>query len=83
MTPSTHRSKAGNGKRLGEYVRHLVVGSDFDESHVPILNRLMRKMLADVDVLGTLASADDMDSPFDARPATPCCPCRLGCHRLV
>ena len=27
----------------------------------------MSKMLADVDVLSTLASADDMVSPFDAR----------------
>ena len=34
---------------------------------MPILNSLMSQMLVDVDVLGTLASADDMVSPFDAR----------------
>ena len=45
----------------------MVVGSNFDESHVSILNHLMSKMLADVDVLSTLASADDVVSPFDAR----------------
>ena len=44
----------------------MVVGSNFDESHVPVLNSLMGKMLADVDVLGTLASADDVVSSFDA-----------------
>ncbi len=43
----------------------MVVSSDFEESHVPILNSLMRKVLADVGVLGTLASADNMVSPFD------------------
>ena len=37
---------------------------------MPILNSgLLSKMLADVDVLGTLASADNMVSPFDARRA--------------
>ena len=33
---------------------------------MPILNSLMIKMLADVDVLSTLASADNVVSPFDA-----------------
>ncbi len=45
----------------------MVVGSNFDESHVPILNSLMSKMFSDVDVLATLASADNMVFPFDAR----------------
>ena len=45
----------------------MVVGSNFDESHVPILNRLMSKMLVNVDVLVALSSADDKVSPFDAR----------------
>ena len=31
------------------------------------LNHLMGEMLADVDVLGTLTSADHVVSPFDAR----------------
>ncbi len=45
----------------------MVVGSNVDESHAPILNSLISKMLTDVDVLGTLAFADDMVAPFDAR----------------
>ena len=44
----------------------MVVGSNFDESHVSILNSLMSKMLADVDVLSTFASADNVVSPFNA-----------------
>ena len=70
MTPSTHRSKAGTGNVLVS-IRHLVVGSNFDALHVPILNSLMSKVLADVDVLGTLASAHNMVFPFDA-----CCTVR-------
>ncbi len=40
---------------------------DADELHVAILDNLMSKMLADVNVLGVLPAADDIVPPFYTR----------------
>ncbi len=52
---------------LGEDIGQLSGGVDLDETHLPILDHFMREMLADVDVLRPLTSADNMVAPFDAR----------------
>jgi hypothetical protein len=52
---------------LGEDVRYLLGGVDFDQAHHPILDVFMRKMLAEVNVLSAFTSPDDMVAPFDAR----------------
>jgi hypothetical protein len=54
-------------QQLGEDVRELLEGVDFDQVHHPILDGFMRKMLAEVNVLGAFPSSDDVVAPFDAR----------------
>ncbi len=56
------------GQRLGEDVCQLItrrLGYP-DETHVTVLDYFVCEVFADVDVLGTLASADNMVPPFDA-----------------
>ena len=57
----------GIRQRLGEQIGQLLRSIHLDQSHLTILDGLVREVLADVDVLGTLASADDVVPPFDAR----------------
>ena len=52
---------------LGEDVRELLRRRDPEQAEMSVLNGLMRKMLADVDVLGTLSPTDDVIAPLDAR----------------
>jgi hypothetical protein len=40
---------------------------NLDQTHLPVLYGLVRKMLADIDVLGPLAPPDHMVPPLDAR----------------
>ena len=47
------------GQRLFKAIRKLVSGINLDEAEVSGLDGLVRKVLADVDVLSTLPSADD------------------------
>ena len=54
-------------ERLGEDVGELEGRVDLDEPHLLPLDHFMGEVLADVDVLGTLASADHVVSPLDAR----------------
>ena len=54
-------------KSLGEDVCQLLRGVDSDQAKVTILNRLVGKVLPDVNVLCTLTAADDVVAPFDAR----------------
>ena len=58
-----------HGRRQGlrEDVCKLIRGRYRDELEMSILNGLMCEMLPDVNVLGTLASTDDVVTPFDAR----------------
>ena len=51
---------------VGQDVLKLVCGRDTDYMHVAILDRLVREVLADVDVLGTFTTSDDVVAPFDA-----------------
>ena len=51
---------------LGEDVRELLRRRDPEQAEMSVLNGLTR-MLADVDVLGTLSPADDVVAPLDAR----------------
>ena len=53
-------------QRLGEDVGQLVIRRDPDETHVSVLDHFISDVLADVNVLGTLTSADYVISPFDA-----------------
>ncbi len=52
---------------LGEDVCKLLGDVDFDQEHHPILDGFMRKMHAEINVLGAFTAADDMVAPFDAR----------------
>ena len=56
-------------KALGKDVSELIRGRDPDESKVTILNRFMREVLPNVDMLasGSLSTTDDVVTPFDAR----------------
>ena len=54
-------------KALGKYVGELIGGSNPDQTEVTILNRFVREVLANVDMLSTLSSTDDMVAPFNAR----------------
>jgi hypothetical protein len=51
---------------LGEDIGKLIGGVHPDETNVAILDHLLREVLPDVDVLCTLASPDDVVTPFDA-----------------
>ena len=53
-------------QRLGKDICQLLAGRYTVESHVTVLNHFVGEVFGDVDVLSTLASADDMVSPFDA-----------------
>ena len=52
---------------LGQDIRQLEFGRDSDEPHVTILNYFMSEALANVNVLGSFTSSDDIVSPFNAR----------------
>ncbi len=52
---------------LGEDIRELGRRGDSDEQHLAILNNFVGEVLPDVDVLGSLPSADDVVTPLDAR----------------
>ena len=54
-------------ERIGEAVGKLTSSVYLDEPHLLPLDHFMGKVLADVDVLGMLASADHVVSPLDAR----------------
>ena len=58
-----------HGRRQGlrEDVCKLIRGRYRDELEMSILNGLMCEMFPDVNVLGALASTDDVVTPFDAR----------------
>ena len=53
----------------GEDVRELGRSGDADEQHlaIQVLDDLVGKVLPNVDVLGSLPSADDVVTPLDAR----------------
>ncbi len=50
---------------LGEDIRELGRCGDADDQHLAILNDLVGEALPDVDVLGSLPSADDVVTPHD------------------
>ena len=52
-------------QRLGQDIRQLRRSRDADKLHVAILDDLMGKVFPDVNVLGSLAAADDIVPPFD------------------
>ena len=52
---------------LGEDVCQLLRGVDSDQTEMTVLDRLVGEVLADVNVLRTLAASDDVVAPFDAR----------------
>ena len=54
---------------LGQDIRQLEFGRDSgsDKPHVAILNYFMREVLANVNVLGSFPTPDDVVSPFNAR----------------
>ncbi len=52
---------------LGEDILELGRSGDADEQHLAILNNFVGEVLLDVDVLGSLPSADDVVTPLDAR----------------
>ena len=54
-------------QRLGQNIRQLEGGSDVDQLHVAILDHFMREVLPNVDMLGSLPTADDVVTPLDAR----------------
>ena len=54
-------------ERLGQDVRKLVGRIDADQLHLAILDYFAGEVLSDVDVLGALASTDDVVTPLDAR----------------
>ncbi len=51
---------------LGEDVSQLRRGRDLDQLHLSVSNHFMSKVLADINVLGSFPSADDVASPLDA-----------------
>jgi hypothetical protein len=53
-------------ERLGEEVRQLVFRRDLAQPYVTVLDRLMSKVLADVNVLCPLPAAEDVIRPLDA-----------------
>jgi hypothetical protein len=50
-------------QRLGEYIRKLELRSYLVQAHVAVLDRLMCKMLVDINVLGMLPSPQSHDLP--------------------
>ncbi len=54
-------------KSLGEDVCQLLRSVNSDQTKMTILDCLVVKVLADANVLRTLAAADDVVAPFDAR----------------
>ena len=54
-------------KSLREDVCQLLRGVNSNQTKMTILDRLVGEVLADVNVLRTLAAADDVVAPFDAR----------------
>jgi hypothetical protein len=54
-------------ERLGEDVGMLTGDVDLDEPNLLVPDHFMGEVLTDIDVLGTLASADHVVSPLDAR----------------
>jgi hypothetical protein len=52
-------------QRLGEEVRQLL-GRVLDQTHLAVLDGLVREVLAGVDVLGALPSSDHVVFPVDA-----------------
>ena len=53
-------------QRLGEDVSKLTGGFHLDQAHLAVLNRLVREMLANIDVLGAFESADHVVAPFNS-----------------
>ncbi len=52
---------------LGEDIRELLRRRDPKQTEVSELDGLVRKVLANVDVLGTFSPADDIVAPLDTR----------------
>jgi hypothetical protein len=50
---------------LGEDIRQLGRRSDLNEPHLAILDYLVGEVLPDVNVLGSLTSANEVDTPLD------------------
>ena len=53
-------------EKLGKDVGELIRSIDVDQSHLTVLDCLVRKMLADVNVLSSPQPADHMVPPLDA-----------------
>ncbi len=56
---------------LGEDVSQLRRGRDLEELYLSVSNYFMNKVLADIKVLGSFLSADDVVAPLDARRVAP------------
>ena len=53
-------------KSLGEDICELLRSVDSNQAQVSILDRLVGKVLSDVDVLGTFSASDNVVAPFNA-----------------
>ena len=54
-------------KSLGKDIGQLVLCRHLDGPHLAVLDHLVGEVLPDVDVLGSLTTADDVVAPFNTR----------------